>query len=129
MKKPVAGLVMLLAATSGANATSSMFCNTESDEAGINLTIGSGGGAVIVGADFYVGDKLWSTSAPYDSHVAIAQGFIEGDRVLLDLSDRNFETIIARLRLFTASQGEEQVSGGTLMVAGEGVFAVSCSGP
>ncbi len=129
MKKLVASLIIFLAATSGASATSSMFCQAVNEDVGINLSIGSGAGAVIVGADFYVGNELWSTSAPYDNPVAIAQSFIENDRVLLDLSDKNFEVIVARLRLFTAAQDDEQVAAGTLQIAEAGVFAVSCSGP
>ncbi len=129
MRRLAAGLIIFLAATSGANATSSMFCQAVNEDAGINLTIGSGAGAVIVGADFYVGNKLWSTSAPYDTPVAIAQSFIQDDWILLDLSDLNFETILARLRLSVAVQDDEQVSAGTLQIKDAGVFAVSCSGP
>ena len=129
MNKLAVSLVLFLAATTGASATSSMFCQAVNEDAGINLTIGSGAGAVIVGADFYVGNKLWSTSAPYDNPLVIAQSFIESDQILLDLSDQNFEVIVARLRLFTAAQDDEQVSAGTLQIAEAGVFAVSCSGP
>ena len=38
-------------------------------------------------------------------------------------------TRIAELRLFKAREGDAYAYGGTLRIAGQGAWAVSCSGP
>ncbi len=128
MKRLAIVLIVLLVATTGAKATSSLFCKAQKENVGINLTIGSVVGSPVVEAELYVGDKIWSTMMPNNS-IAVAQSFVEADKRILDITDSNFERIIARLRLFVAIDGEQQISAGTLQIDGEGVFAVSCSGP
>ncbi len=128
MKHLAIVLIVLLLATTGAKATSSLFCKAQEENVGINLTIGSVVGEPVVEAELYVGDKISSTMMP-KNNIAVAQSFFDGDKRVLDISDSNFERIIARLRLFIAIDEEKQISAGTLQIDGEGVFAVSCSGP
>jgi hypothetical protein len=124
-----AGLMFLLAATTGASATGSISCQSEGNKAGIGLTIGSVAAPAVVGINLYVGDKLFSTNNPKAVPVALAQSFFETDRIMIDIADQNLEAIIARLRLFVAEDDNDRVTAGTLQVTDLGTFAVTCFGP
>ncbi|MFO1130559.1 MAG: hypothetical protein U1E16_00885 [Hyphomicrobiales bacterium] len=79
--------------------------------------------------------KTWSTSgANGATRIATGQAFETPDQMLIDVTDENMAQIVARLRLFKASDDTEGIengyaSGGTLALPGLGVWAVSCSGP
>jgi len=126
MKRLAFVLIMLLTTITGAKATSSLVCQTQDDNAGIALTMGSVVGSPVLEAELYAGSRIWTSMMP-KNNIAIAQSFSDNDKILLDITDNNFEEIIARLRLFVAHEGEDIISAGTLQVYGLGVFSVSCS--
>ena len=79
--------------------------------------------------------QTWSTSgAAGATRIATGQAFETADQMWLDVTDENMARVIARLRLFKASDDTEGLENsiamaGTLALPGLGVWAVSCSGP
>lgn len=79
--------------------------------------------------------KTWSTSgANGATRIATGQAFETADQIWIDATDESMAQVVARLRLFKASDDTEGIensyaSGGTLALPGLGVWAVSCSGP
>jgi hypothetical protein len=81
--------------------------------------------------------KKWSTT-PGEGVIAITKGqaFETPNQIWIDVTDENVNAIVARLRLFKASEevegveaGSYQALGGALQMPGIGAWAVRCSGP
>lgn len=128
MKQLAAGLLLSLAATFPALATGSIACRSEAG-ASVDLTIGFTITSAVIGVSMTAGGTDWSTHATDAVPIVIAQSFFQDDKILLDIADQNLETIVARLRLFVATEGYEQAMAGTLQITDVGVYAVSCLGP
>ena len=59
----------------------------------------------------------------------VGQAFEDADMIVVDFTDEGVSSIIASLRLFKATEGDSDATGGTLRVPGVGAWAVTCTGP
>jgi hypothetical protein len=100
-------------------ATEWVYCGDAKDEASI--------GRITLTA----GDAEWASSDVYGpgKPVAVAQTYIGGSQMVVDLTDEESLEIIAELRVYLAEEGEDFVQGGILRVPGHGAWVVSCEGP
>lgn len=121
-------LLAVLAAP--AAATESIVCASEDKTASIDVLVGLGLDVISISrVTIEAGGKTWATDASGEYKIVVGQAFEGSDKILLDATDEGMAGIVASLRLFKASEGEDYVSGGTLRVAGVGAWAVTCSGP
>ena len=123
-------LLILLAALAAtpACATEWVHCSDTGGAASFDYLAGDGVGVLSISAlTVTAGEKVWASDAangPGDP-VSVGQAFEDADSVRIDAMDKDF-TRIASLRLFKASEGDSSVYGGTLTIAGQGAWAVSC---
>jgi hypothetical protein len=124
----VASLLLALAAP--AAATESIVCASEDNSASIDVLVGLGLDVISVDrVTVEVKDKTWATNADGEQKIVVGQAFEDGEKLILDLTAEGMAPIVASLRLFKVSEGEDYASGGTLKVVGVGAWAVTCSGP
>ena len=73
------------------------------------------------------GEKVWASdpaNGPGDP-VKVGQAFEDEHTISIDAMDKDFVKI-AELRLFKTSEGDSDVTAGTLRIVGQGAWAVSC---
>jgi hypothetical protein len=128
MKRLLAGAAVLALATP-VGATEWIACNAADAAASANILVGMLDVISIAGANIEAGGKKWATDAAGDAAIRVGQAFEDADTILVDFTDEGVSAIVASLKLFKASEGDDHVSGGTLRVAGVGAWAVTCSGP
>ena len=129
MLRLAAGLIVAALAAPAA-ATESIACASDDRAASIDLLVGLGLDVVsIARATVEAGGKSWATDATGAQKIAVGQAFEDAEKLIVDFTDEGLSKIVASLRLFKASEGEDFVEGGTLRVAGLGAWAVTCSGP
>jgi hypothetical protein len=94
-----------------------------------NVPLGAGVGLTPLGAEIKVGSKTWTTEAGVAGTTQIlpAQGAAVDSRLYLDFSDADVATILVEIRLFWAEEETDPVYGGTLRIAGQGAWPISCS--
>lgn len=130
MKRLVAAALWLPLCVGPAFATGSIGCEgTGGDDVTVELTIGSLPVLAIVAASVAAGGDSWSTDETAATPIAVGQAFSEDGRILVDFVDPNFEAVLARLRLVSASEGKDQALAGTLAISGRGAWPVVCVGP
>lgn len=121
----VAAILALTAAP--ASASFGLFC--EGPE-GItaNVPLGGGVGLTPLGAEIKIGDNTWTTEEGVAGTIQIvpAQSASVDSRLYIDFADPNYEGIIAEIRLFWAEEETDPIYGGTLRVAGQGAWPISC---
>jgi hypothetical protein len=85
----------------------------------------------VVAVTASAGERVWASDVAYGpgEPIVVGQAFDTGDTILIDAMDGAVNRIVARLRLFRTTEGQDIVLAGTLQIPGEGVWAVSCSGP
>lgn len=122
-----AGIVLALATPAGA--TEWIACSAEGDAASANILVGMVDVLSIAQANVEAGDKKWATDVTGEGGLRIGQAFENADTIVVDFTDEGVSSIIASLRLFKATEGDNSATAGTLRVAGVGAWAVTCSGP
>lgn len=126
----IAALPLVAASLAPAAATESIVCASEDKTASIDVLVGLGLDVIsIARVSVEARGKTWSTDAGGEQKIVVGQAFEDQDKILLDVTDEGMAAVVASLRLFKASEGEDYVSGGTLRVTGVGAWAVACSGP
>lgn len=126
----IAALPLVAASLAPAAATESIVCASEDKTASIDVLVGLGLDVIsIARVTVEARGKTWSTDAGGEQKIVVGQAFENQDKILLDVTDEGMAAVVASLRLFKASEGEDYVSGGTLRVTGVGAWAVACSGP
>ena len=112
--------------TSPAYATGEIFCSS-SDDVQVDLNISRFEVLNILNASIFIGDKAWSTR-DRDDVVPIVVGQAFGDRqsTIVDFMDKNYEGVIARLRIFHLMENTERASAGVFSFKGEGAWTVRC---
>jgi hypothetical protein len=121
--------IVLIASALPARATEWMICS-DGDKASIRVLLGQMDVIAVIDIEITVGKEIWSTKVNHGTTpITKGQAFETDDQIFIDVTDSAVNSIVARLRLFKASEGDDYVSGGTLQVAGEGAWAVTCSGP
>jgi hypothetical protein len=128
MKRLLAVAVVLALATP-AGATEWIACSADGDAASANILVGMAAVTSIASANVEAGGKKWATGAEGDAAIRVGQAFEDADKILVDFTDEGVSSIIASLRLFKATEGDNDATGGILRVPGVGAWAVTCSGP
>jgi hypothetical protein len=126
MLRSIAFLAVL--AVSPAMATEWVHCADAGGAASFDYLAGDGTGVLQVSAvTITAAEKVWASdpaNGPGDP-VSIGQAYEDGAMVLIDAMDKDF-TKLAELRLFKAGAEAAVALGGTLRIAGQGAWAVSC---
>jgi hypothetical protein len=128
MKRLAAIGFLVIAAAVPAQATEWLNCS-DGDKASFNVLLGNMNVIAVDTIDVEAGGKKWSTRDPSATAITRGQAFETADQIYIDVTDDKMDAIVAQLRLFKASEGEDYVSAGTLKVTGIGAWAVTCSGP
>lgn len=114
----------LLAVTaSAAQGGEGYMCEGEGVEA--HFPLGGGVGLSLLGAKIEAGGETYGTET--GTTIAVSQAMATGNRIAIDFTDPNYETVVAKVRLFWAEEESDPVFGGTLAIAGKGAWAISCS--
>lgn len=120
--------VVALAAATPAFATEWVHCADAAGAASFDYLAGDGLGVLQVSAlTLTSGEKVWASdpaNGPGDP-LSVGQAFEDNDTVRIDAMDKDFAKI-ASLKLFKAQQGDTEIYGGVLTIAGQGAWAVSC---
>jgi len=128
MKRLAAIGVLVIATAVPAQATEWLTCS-DGDKASFNVLLGNMNVIAVDTIEFEAGGKKWSTRAGDGTPITKGQAFETADQIYIDVTDDKMDAIVAQLRLFKASEGDNYVSAGTLRVAGVGAWPVTCSGP
>ena len=122
----IAWAIMVFAAAP-AFASGEIVC--EGDNISVDMSVGRLPVLSIFRVVVNIGDKTWSSDQEVTpgTPIAVGQRFEDQQQLLVDFTDDNVETIIARLRAFALEDGDDYVSAGVFSMAGEGVFIVDCS--
>jgi len=111
-----------------AQATETTICS--GDGASISLLMGAVPVVSIAKADMEAGTQRWSTQKQDGvTTVSVGQAFETSEILHVDITDENVSEILAKLRVYKASESDFYAAGGTLWISGVGAWAVSCSGP
>ena len=125
----ILAVLVVIAGASPAAATGTVECEAPGDGASLMMTIGSLPVLGVVHLEFTVEGQTWSTGDVGDVAISIGQAFRDGERWLIDATDRNIESVVAEIRLNEAVEGGDMALAGTLKILGSGAYAVSCIGP
>lgn len=121
-------IVAALATANPAFATEWVHCADAGGAASFDYLSGDGTGVLQISAvTITAGEKVWASdpaNGPGDP-VAIGQAYEDSTMVLIDAMDKDFAKL-AELKLFKASEGDAVTLGGTLRIAGQGAWTVSC---
>ena len=120
--------LLILAGVAPASATGTVECEAAGGGASLVLTVGSLPVLHVAHLEFTAGERTWSTGEG-DGAIVVGQAFRDGERWLIDATDRNIEGVLAEIRLNEAVEGGDMALAGTLRITGSGAFAVTCIGP
>ena len=122
----VLAVLMALGATP-AFATGEIAC--EGDGVSVDMLVGRLEVLAILRVVVRIGDKTWSSDQSYaeGTPIQVGQRFEDDRMLLVDFTDDNVEGVIARLRAFSLTEGDNYVSGGAFSMKGEGAYLVDCS--
>jgi hypothetical protein len=130
-----AAVLILLGMQLPAHATEWVDCGDAEKTVSLRVLLGAMDVIAVNAIEIEAQGKAWSTSGTNGAtKIATGQAFETPDQIWIDVTDEGMAQVVARLRLFKASDDTEGVensyaSGGTLALPGLGVWAVSCSGP
>ena len=134
MKQLLAAALLSCAGTP-ASATEWVLCAGGDGKVNFDVLLGSMAAITIDTLNIEASGKRWSTKpAAGVTKISTGQAFETADQMLIDMTEAGTSTIIAKLRLFKASDDSEGIeatdaTAGVLHLPGVGVWAVSCSGP
>jgi hypothetical protein len=121
-------VITLALAATPALATEWEHCSDPGGAASLDYLAGDGLDVIAVSAlTITVGEKVWASdpaNGPGDP-VSVGQAFEDAGTVAIDALDKDSK-VIARLRLYKASEGPDVATGGVLTIPGQGAWAVSC---
>jgi hypothetical protein len=124
----VAALCVAVVSVGVAQATETTICS--GDGASISLLMGAVPVVSIAKADMEAGTRRWSTQKQDGvTTVSVGQAFETSEILHVDITDDNVSEILAKLRVYKASESDFYAAGGTLWISGVGAWAVNCSGP
>lgn len=111
--------------TSPALATEWFICS-DGEKASFSVLVGSLGVGSATDFTVSVGDKIWSTKQGEGIPIVKSQAYENDSMLLADVAAEDLSSVVAELRVFKSAEADAIATGGTLRVAGEGVWAVSC---
>lgn len=129
MRSLAAAFLLLVLACQPVLASGSIECTSPDGDASLGLTIGSLPILAVVGAAIEADGKTWTLNGDGESALAVGQAYRTHDAMRIDFTDPNVERVVAEVRLFSASEGKDMATAGTVKVAGSGAWAVTCTGP
>ncbi|MBL8599640.1 MAG: hypothetical protein JNL14_18040 [Devosia sp.] len=124
-------LVASLLLATPALATEWVYCGDAADEASVGLLLGGVEFVNISAVTLRAGTAEWASAEVYGpgAPIAVAQTYMGDDQLVVDLTDDNYNDVLAQLRVYTSEEGEDYVQGGVLRVPGHGAWVVTCEGP
>ena len=111
--------------TGSALATEWFICS-DGEKASFSVLVGSLGVGSATDFTVSVGDKIWSTKQGEGIPIVKSQAYENDSMLLADVAAEDLSSVVAELRVFKSAEADAIATGGTLRVAGEGVWAVSC---
>ena len=112
--------------TSPAYATGEIFCSS-ADDVQVDLNISRFEVLNILNASIFIGDKAWSTLDRDDViPIVVGQAFGDQQTTYVDFMDKNYESVIAKLRIVHLMENDERASAGVFSFKGEGAWTVRC---
>ena len=113
-----------------AYATEWLNCTAEGEKAEMDVLLGLMDYIAIDTINLTVGKKKWSNKKGGEGTLIEAvQAYESADTMLIDVGEAGGGAVVAQLRLFKSTEGDDDAYGGTLRVVNEGAWAVICSGP
>lgn len=128
MKRVLAASLVLFGLAAPAHATEWLVCGSADGKASFSVLLGSLGIGTATDFKVNVGGKDWSTTPGEGTPIVKSQAFETDAMLMADVSTEDLSTLIAQLRIFKGSEGDDYVYGGILRVPGHGAWAVSCEG-
>ena len=137
MRQLLVAAVLMSGMALPAQATEWMDCGDAEGKVSIRVLLGMMDVIAIDTIEIETGRKTWSTRHGTGAvPITKGQAFETPDQIWIDATDENVNQIVAKLRLFKASETVEgadngvfDATGGTLQMPGIGAWVVSCSGP
>lgn len=134
MVKNIANSVLMCAILSGAAlvaqpafATGTIQCEaTDGSDAAVMIGVGRLPVLAVISGYATAEGQDWSLDGSVGTQIAVGQGFMDSERVLVDFVDTNFEEIVISLRLFRSATGDSSAEAGVLTVHDVGSYAVMC---
>ena len=110
-----------------AHASGTIECEaTDGSGAAIMIGIGRLPVLAVINAFATAEGQDWTLDGSIGTQIAIGQGFMDDDRVLVDFVNTNFEDILISLRLFRSTTGKSWAEAGVLTIQGVGSYSVMC---
>ena len=109
-----------------AQATEWLICSDGENKASFSVLMGSLGVGTATDFEVVAGDKAWSTKPGEGTPITRLQAYETDQMLLADVATEDLAETVAELRVLKASEGDDYVYGGTLRIAGVGVYAVKC---
>ena len=131
----VAAALILAGMALPAHATEWVDCGDAEKTVSLRVLLGAMDVIAVNAIEIEAAGKTWSTAGTDGAaRVTTGQAFETADQLWIDVTDEAVSQVVARLRLFKASDDTEGLQNssamaGTLALPGLGVWAVSCSGP
>jgi hypothetical protein len=129
MKRLALLAALMLVSAAPARATEWVICADKEGKATFSVLLGMMEVIAVNDIKIEVGDRKWSTTPGEGTLITKGQAFESDHQMMIDVTDGDMAAIVAQLRLFQASEGDDVVSAGTLRMPGVGAWAVTCEGP
>lgn len=97
---------------------------------GVDLLVGHVDVLSVARAVVTIGEKVWSSTPESwpGIPISVGQGFEDERQLFLDIVDEGY-SVIGRLRVFKATEGDKSVAGGVFTWKDRGAFVIDCSEP
>jgi hypothetical protein len=114
-----------------AAATEWITCGDPAGHVQIGLLASHGGPFTYQRGTLRVGDENWSTWPDVEPGISIMglESYADDNQLYVKFADDQATAIIADLRVFIVTEGDDTVKGGVLDVPGKGAWVVACEGP
>jgi hypothetical protein len=116
---------LLAIASSSAFAGAGYMC--EGDGVNIHIPLGASVGLSPLGVTIDANGEVYSTDPGVGTAIVVSEAMSEGNKVMIDLANESYETVVARIRVFWAEEESDPVYGGILAIVGKGAWAITCS--
>lgn len=123
MLRALIAMIAILGLCSTAQATGELYCS--SLEGDVELNIGLGRVPVFAPLSAVIVTPTGTLSTE-DGSIGSVSGFYEPDAILVDFADEIVLDLVARLRVFHASEPNGYAMAGVLQIVGDAAYAVIC---
>jgi hypothetical protein len=116
--------ILMAGLASAATAGEGYIC--EGDGVNIHVPLGGSIGLAPLGVVIDAGGEVYATDASLGAPIVVSQAMAEGNKVMIDFTDVDYATLIAKIRIFWAEEESDPVYGGVLSIVGKGAWAITC---